>query len=159
MDRCSQILLFVAVISATFVILFATLRFFVELIQMISSFYIDIIVNKKPPQYFFPLVNNFENYIELIAYTLSIVIGIAVLSSGNGCLSPNMYNVGILVVTLGWTNLIFFLSKLPIAGVYALTFISIVMTFLKLALFGIFLLLGSTVILLLIFSNPLHPVS
>ncbi len=155
MDQC---LLF-AVISATFVIIFAALRYFVELAQMISSLYIDIIVRKKPPQYFFPLVNNLENYIELIAYTMSIVIGIAVLSSGNGCLSPNMYNLGILVVTLGWTNLIFFLSKLPIAGVYALTFISIVTTFLKLALFAIFLLLGSTVVLIAIFSNPLHPVS
>ena len=87
------------------------------------------------------------------------MIGIAVLSSGNGCLSPNMYNLGILVVTLSWTNLIFFLSKLPIAGVYALTFVSIVRTFLKLALFAIFLLIGSTDVLISIFSNPLTPVS
>ncbi len=139
-------------------ILLALLRLGFELAQMIPSFCIDI-SDVKLPQYFFPLVSSLENWIEWSLYFLSIAISIAILSSGNGYLSPNWYNLGILTVTISWANLIFFLSKLPIAGVYALTFVSIVTTFLKLALFAIFLLIGSTVVLISVFSNPLTPVS
>ena len=49
-------------------------------------------------------------------------------------------------------------SKFPYIGEYALVFATICKTFLKLALFGILLILASTLVLDMIFYNPLAPV-
>ena len=140
---------------ASLVIIFAIIRLINEVIQFILT----ITKECKLPSYLFPIFNKLDNYLEMFIFISAIVISVIVLSSTSGCLTSMIYNFTMFIVALSWINLILFLSKLPFIGVYALIFISMVKTFLKLALFALLLVIGSTLVLVMLFSNPQIPVS
>ena len=73
--------------------------------------------------------------------------------------SKEMWRVGILATIFGWSNLVLLGSKLPRFGEYALIFINILKTFLHLAVFGFILVLASTIILRMMFYDPVEMVS
>ena len=76
---------------------------------------------------------SFENYIELLVYLSSIIF---VSHFGTNCWCPTnwQWQLGALGVFLAWINLILFLKRVPLLGIYVLMLSAILHTFLKFAL-------------------------
>ena len=105
--------------AALIVIISAVVRLVVELVQFVQT----------RCHYFLTV----ENYIELVAYFSSIIF---VINFGNNCWCPTnwQWQLGAIAVFLAWINLILFLQRVPLLGIYVLMFSSILYTFLKFAL-------------------------
>lgn len=101
------------------VILSAGMRFLVEIVQIMKTTY----------RYFL----NVENYIELLTYASSIIF---VSQFGSNCWCPTnwQWQLGAIAVFLAWINLILFLKRVPLLGIYVLMFNTILHSFLKFAL-------------------------
>ena len=92
-------------------------------------------------------------------FTLFFVGKSIEISIDNTCHGNESWTFGVFAIILAWTNLTLILYKFPVIGHYALVFAAICWTFFQLMFFAIFLLLASTVVLHMIFYNPLAPVS
>ena len=106
--------------AAVVVIITAAARLLlVELVQCLKTRY----------RYFLKI----ENYIELLAYISSIIF---VSHFGTNCWCPTnwQWQLGAFGVFLAWINLILFLKRVPLLGIYVLMFNAILHTFLKFAL-------------------------
>ena len=114
-------------IAACVVILSATMRLLVEMVQF----------GKRHYRYFL----NVENYIEIGAYLSSIIF---VIQFGANCWCPTnwQWQLGALGVFLAWINLILFLKRVPLLGIYVLMFNSILYTFMKFALIAFLFILA-----------------
>ena len=75
----------------------------------------------------------FENYIDLMVYILAVFL---VIPFGSNCWCPTnwQWQLGAIGVFLAWINLILFLKRVPLLGIYVLMFNAILQTFLKFAL-------------------------
>ena len=116
MNNLANIALYFA---AAVVILSAAMRLLVEVVQILKTTY----------RYFLDV----ENYIELLTYASSIIF---VSQFGSNCWCPStwQWQLGAIAVFLAWINLILFLKRVPLLGIYVLMFNSILYTFLKFAL-------------------------
>ena len=105
--------------AAVGVIITVCIRLILELSQMVKIQY----------RYFL----KYENYIELLAYISSIIF---VSHFGTNCWCPTnwQWQLGAIGVFLSWINLILFLKRVPLLGIYVLMFNAILHTFLKFAL-------------------------
>ena len=74
-----------------------------------------------------------DNCIELLACVSSIIFAS---HFGTNCWCPTnwQWQLGAIAVFLAWINLILFLKRVPLLGIYVLMFNSILYTFLKFAL-------------------------
>lgn len=126
-------------IMAAMVILLAVYHLLVEVLRMTYS----IVAYLK----------DIRNYFELLLYT-SCVIFVFNFATDCGCVLDWQWQLGIFVVFLGWINLIFFASKVPVTGIYVLVFKEILLTFLKLVLFSMLLVIAFSLILYMMFSDP-----
>lgn len=109
-------------------------------------------LNLKLWKIFFPLNLMLPKFLHLLLITLSVIYSLSVLGNGgNQCPQGWQWHLGLFAVICGWTYLIFLSYKLPWIGVYAITFVNIVITFLKLAFFAGLLILASTIILRMVF--------
>ena len=75
----------------------------------------------------------YENYIEVVAYISAIIF---VSHFGSNCWCPTnwQWQLGAIAVFLAWINLILFLKRVPLLGIYVLMFNAILQSFLKFAL-------------------------
>ena len=94
-----------------------------------------------------------RNCIEILLYTTCIVF-VFNFANSCGCVLDWQWQLGIFVVFLAWINLVFFASKFPLTGIYVLVFKEILITFLKLTVFSILLVLAFSLILYMMFSDP-----
>ena len=126
-------------ISAGFVLLSTVFRLAIEGMQLKSQHYL----------YF----TDFTNWIEILLFICSIIF---VWVFHADCLCPFnwQWQIGVVAVFLGWLTLIFFLSKLPFAGIYVLMFIKIFRTFLGMLLLSILLVLAFGLTFYLCFTQP-----
>ena len=79
---------------------------------------------------------NIENYIEVLAY-LSSFIFVCHFGTNCWCLTSWQWQLGATGVFLAWFNLILFLKRVPLLGIYILMFNRILHTFLKFALIAV----------------------
>ena len=117
--------------AAVMVIITAVSRLIlVELVQCVIAHY----------RYF----QKIENYIEVLAYILSIIF---VIHFGTNCWCPAnwQWQLGALAVFLAWINLILFLKRVPLLGIYVLMFNTILRTFLKSALIAFFFVVAFSI--------------
>ena len=128
---------------AVLTILLSVYHFFLEMFQIII--------------YKWNYFRELRNYGELPLYILSI-IHVFVFFNDCGCPMEWQWQVGIFAVFLGWINLIIYVSKLPKTGIYVLIFYRIVMTFVKLISFSILLVLAFSLILFMVFNDPMATV-
>ena len=91
----------------------------VELVQFVKAHY----------NYFLKI----ENYIELLAY-VSAVIFVSHFGANCWCSRNWQWQLGAIGVFLAWINLILFLKRVPLLGIYVIMFNAILHTFLKFAL-------------------------
>lgn len=92
-----------------------------------------------------------QNYTEIPLFTASIAF---VFVFDQCCPQSWQWQIGIIVIFLGWINLIFFASNFPLTAVYVIMFKTIVVTFLKLLLFALLLIIAFSLILFMMFHNP-----
>ena len=106
--------------AAVVVIITAVARLIlVELVQCVMAGY----------HYFL----SFENYIEVLAY-LSSVIFVSQFGTNCWCSTNWQWQLGAFSVFLAWINLILFLKRVPLLGIYVLMFNAILHSFVKFAL-------------------------
>ncbi len=120
-------------------IIFALFRLALEGIQFISQW----------RRY----IRDYVNWIEIVLFICSIIF---VWVFHIDCLCPLywQWQIGVVAVFLGWVVLIFFVSKLPFAGIYVLIFVKILYTFLRMLFLSILLVLAFGLTFYLTFYQP-----
>ena len=103
-------------VAAAVVLLSAGARLAVEVFQLMKRLHHYLL--------------NVENYIEWLTYGFSVVF---VSHFGSNCWCPTnwQWQLGAIAVFLAWINLILFLKRVPLLGIYVLMFNTILYTFLK----------------------------
>ena len=106
--------------AAVVVIITAVARLlFVELVECVMTHF----------QYFL----NIENYIEVLAYLFSLIF-VSHFGTNCWCSTRWQWQLGSIGLFLTWINLILFLKRVPLLGIYVLMFNAILHSFLKFAL-------------------------
>ena len=78
----------------------------------------------------------------------------AVLNFPCPCPTNGQWQVGVLAVFLGWINMISYIKMIPRLGVYVLMFQSVIYSFLKITLLGIFLIIAFGLTFYMLFGTP-----
>ena len=114
-------------------------RLALEIYQMIS----------QQLQYF----QDWVNWMEWCLLICSIIF-VSVFRNECLCVNPWQWQIGIVAVFLGWIELIFFLSKLPLVGLYVVMFLEILKTIIKLIIFSCLLLIAFGLAFYMAFFEP-----
>ena len=127
-------------ISAIVVLTFSLGRLLLEGIQLKIHF----------PYYFLDWIN----WMEIVLYLCSIIF---VWVFHVDCLCPLtwQWQIGVVAVFLGWIDLIVFISKFPLTGIYVLMFIKILITFLKILILSVLLVIAFGLTFYLTFTQPI----
>ena len=72
------------------------------------------------------------------------------------CLCPLtwQWQIGVVAVFLSWFDLIVFISKFPLTGIYVLMFVKILYTFLKMLILSVLLVFAFGLTFYLAFTQP-----
>jgi ankyrin repeat protein len=99
---------------------------------------------------------NFENYIEDATYILAIVF---VIQFGLNCWCPTswQWQMGAVAVFLAWINLILFLKRVPLLGIYVLMYTNIVYTFLRVVIIAFLFVVAFSLAFYMILFKPVLP--
>ena len=98
-------------------------------------------------------LKSIQNYNELVLYSLSMVF-VFIFLNRCGCPTGWQWQIGIFVIFLGWINMIFFASNFPGTAIYVIMFKEIFLTFFRLTLFAVLLVLAFSLILFMMFYDP-----
>ncbi|XP_019851378.1 PREDICTED: transient receptor potential cation channel subfamily A member 1 homolog [Amphimedon queenslandica] len=127
-------------VGAAFVILFAIIKLLFEFIQFL----------KYRIQYLLDWVN----YLELLLFVFAILFAFIYTED---CYCPHkwQWELGAIAVFLSWIDLVIFVSKLPITGIYVVMFMNIFYIFLKLVFLAILLVLAFAFSFNMLFNDPI----
>ena len=117
-------------VFAAIVILFALLHLFVKAIKL----------GHEPKKYIRNWMKLLVSFFEVSLYTLSIIF---VFVFRTPCMCPQewQWQIGVITVLLAWIYLIRVFAKIPSIGIYIIMFGHIVLTFLKVIVFSVLLLI------------------
>ena len=126
--------------AAIVVIIFAVIRIFIETIQIV----------RRRVRYF----SDWENWMELCLFVATIIF----VSSGlqAGCLCPEswQWQLGALALFIAWLDLVLFLKKFPLTGIYVVMFVDIFYTFMRMILLSILFVVSFGVAFYMLFFRP-----
>jgi len=116
--------------AAVITILTALLQLAVEILKWL----------KHPLDYMLDWVN----WLGIPLYLLSILFTVTSVAIANPCLCIYswQWQIGVVAVFLGWIELIAFLWKWPVTGVYVLMFVNIIESFLKISFLALLLVIA-----------------
>ena len=97
---------------------------------------------------------NIYHYLEWILFHLSIIFVVFVFINDCGCPFQWQWQVGIVSVFLGWINLIFLMSNIPVISLYVIMFREIFFTFSTLIVFAVVLISAFSLVLFMMFHDP-----
>jgi len=126
--------------AAAIIITFSLIRIAIELFQI---YYRHI-------RYFL----EFENWMELYLYSSSIAFVGFGLAANCQCPEPWQWEFGAVTLLIAWLNLVLFLKKFPLTGVYVLMFIHILQTILKMLLLPILFVISFGLTFFMLFFRP-----
>lgn len=126
-------------IAAVIIIIFAVIRILMEAFQMIQLRLF----------YFFSWVN----WVELLLFICSIIF-VWIFHSECLCPSAWQWQVGAVAVFLGWIDLIVFIRKLPLLGIYVVMLVDILYTFCRLIVLTILLIIAFGLAFYMCFYDP-----
>ena len=126
-------------LSAVVVIIASLCRLVLEGIQFVTQF----------SRY----LSDWVNWMEIGLYVCSIIF---VWGFHIDCLCPLtwQWQIGVVAVFFGWIDLIVFISKFPLTGIYVLIFVKILYTFLKVLILSILLVVAFGLTFYLAFTQP-----
>ena len=101
---------------------------------------------------------DWTNWLELVLYFSTVLF---VFVFGAPCLCPRnwQWQFGILAVFLAWINLVLFIQKFPLIGIYIVMFLKIVYTFLWTVVLSLLLLTAFGLAFYMAFYEPVYKVS
>ena len=123
------------------ILLFAIVRLLVELYQL----YI-----KKVIGYF----RNWANWVEIAHGIASIIFVAGVDKQSCFCASKLEWEAGIVSMALTWVVLVVMLKTMHLIGIYVTMMLKIIQSFLKVAIFGVLLVVGFGLSFYLLFYQP-----
>lgn len=125
--------------AAAVVVLFAVSRLLVETAQLISLrlFYLT----------------DWINWMEVTLFILSIIFVLGYTVECH-CNLDWQWQTGVVAVFLGWIDLIIFISKFPLTGIYVLMLIKILYTFLKMVVLSLLLVIAFGIAFYMVFYDP-----
>ena len=126
-------------VAAVMSIVFAAIRMVMEVFQMI--------------QLHLNYILNWVNWLEVILFILSIIFA-WVFHTHCLCEKSWQWQLGIVAVFLAWIDLVVFIRKLPLVGIYVVLFIDIFKIFLKMIFFSILLVVAFGLAFYMAFFEP-----
>ena len=128
--------------SAIIVIICAFIRLVMELFQFL--------------QLRLQYIIDWVNWVEITLFVCSIIF--AFVFFNNICLCPFdwQWQVGAIAVFLAWIDLIIFIRKLPLTGIYVLMFVDIFYTFCKMIVLTLLLVIAFAMAFYMAFFNPVE---
>ena len=126
------------------VILFALCRLLVEIAQLVSLK--------------LSYVTDWVNWMEVTLFVCSIIF-VWVYTNKCQCVLDWQWQIGVVAVFLGWIDLIIFISKFPLTGIYVLMFIKIFYTFLKMLVLTLLLVVAFGITFYMVLFDPMATVS
>ena len=128
--------------AAIIVIIFSVIRLFIEAVQLIL----------RRHHYFL----DWENWMELCLFITCIIF----VSSGlqSGCLCPEswQWQLGALAMFIAWLDMMLFLKKFPLTGIYVVMFVDIFYTFMKMILLFILFVISFGLAFYMLFFRPVR---
>lgn len=135
-------------IAPAVVIFFALVRLLLELVQLVSQ------TKGLKNSY----LADWVNWMEIILYFCSIIF-VWVYNTECHCVLDWQWQMGVVAVFLGWINLVVFISKFPLTGIYVLMFQKILYTFLKMLVLTLLLVTAFGLTFFMVFFDPIANVS
>ena len=135
-------------VYAVIVILLVLIGLFIKAFQL---FY-------EPKSYICNWVNLLVNLFEVSLYILSIIF-VSVFWTPCMCPQEWQWQIGLIAVFLAWINLNRFFAKFPSTGIYVIMFGKIVLTFLKVIILSLLLLITFAITFHMTFSEEQFQVS
>ena len=98
-------------------------------------------------------VLDWVNWMEVLIFVCSIVF---VWVFHTGCLCPFdwQWQLGAVAIFLGWIDLIVFIQKFPLTGIYVLMFVNILYTFLRTVMLSFLLVIAFSLTFYMAFFEP-----
>ena len=96
---------------------------------------------------------NWINWMEIILFICSIIF-VWVYNTECQCALNWQWQIGVVAVFLGWIDLVIFISKFPLTGVFVLMFTKILYTFLKMILLAVLLIVAFGLTFYMVFFDP-----
>ncbi len=148
--------MFVVVFAGTFVNLVFT-YIFAGLVLVLAIIHLFLhLFRLKYSKYAYFL--EFQNWNELLLFPLSATF-VFIFANDCGCPKLWQWQIGIFAVFLAFINLLSIASEIPNLGTFVIVFKEILVTFLKLTIFTLILVVGFSLILLMMFFGPEAQVS
>ena len=120
--------------------MFSLIRIVIEVVQV---YYLHLL-------HFFEL----ENWLEGFLFVSSIIFVSYGLQSGCQCPGSWQWQFGAIILLAAWLNLVLFLKKFPLTGVYVLMFVDILYTFMKMAVLTALFVVSFGLTFYMIFYRP-----
>ena len=103
-------------------------------------------------------VKDWVNWMEIALFICSIIF-VWVYNTECQCVLDWQWPFGVVAVFVGWINLLVFISKFPLTGIYVLMFVKILYTFLKMLILTLLLVIAFGLTFYMIFFDPAANVS
>ena len=98
-------------------------------------------------------VTDWVNWMEIALFICSIIF-VWVYNTECQCVLDWQWSFGVVAVFVGWINLLVFISKFPLTGIYVLMFVKILYTFLKMLILTLLLVIAFGLTFFMIFFDP-----
>ena len=98
-------------------------------------------------------VKDWINWMENLIFTFSIIF-VWVFHTDCYCQYSWQWQIGVMAVFFSWINMIIFISKLPLTGIYVVMFLDIFYTFMRMVLLSLLLVLSFSFAFYMLFYKP-----
>lgn len=157
----SKILVF-----ATLVFVHSLVRLIIEVVELSWSI-VEAIKKSTNDKYYqrcfirVHYLRSWRNWNEFPLYSLTLIfVGSLYYQIGNNlCLTEWQWQIGALVMLLTWCELIVFLSQFQFVGVYALMFVKVLSTFIRVMTLALLLIIAFALTFYMMLSQPGYLVS
>ena len=91
---------------------------------------------------------------KILLYATSIAFVVSFMGSCCHCITSWQWQLGVLALFLGWTNLVIYASKFPLMGIYVIMLARVFYTFLKVVLLASILVIAFGLSFYMAFYDP-----
>ena len=115
-------------IAAAIILLCSSVRLCFEALQLIHDYYVYL--------------KDWENWNQVILFVASIFFASGAYVQCCVCVENWLWQLGALSVFLAWFDLVLFMKKLPLFGVYVVMYLQIIYTFLRFAFLALLFIIA-----------------
>ena len=98
-------------------------------------------------------IKDWVNFLEILTFSSTIVF-VWIFHTDCFCPYDWQWQIGVIAVFLAWINLVIFVQKLPLTGIYVVMFLDIFYTFLRMIILSFLLVLSFSFAFYMLFYKP-----